>query len=306
MLTGTGSLVAPSGPCDPAPSLAESSAVSGAIRTGAPAAVRDTWHHLPPAVRGQLLALITALRGANRSTLAVAAALAAAARGRLAEACGFEHVEALAEALGGYRHDKTRALIAIHETYVRRLGRAEDALEDVPWTKLAALLPVVDERTVDLWLARARCTPLRVLRDEVRQVRTGHAPVPRVVKTFSVPADAAHVVELALDRIGRAAGTDDRGRQLELLAADALAGRLDPVPGETCRTRAVALPTQQWARIDAAIARLGAPTLPAGLLGLAEHVLRCLAPICTSENAALTDTSRTGGEHGDVRRIPGL
>lgn len=272
------------------PSPVGLSAVSADIHTGHPAIARDVWDRLPAPVRGQLLDLIAAFRTANRSTLAVAAALAEAARGRLAEACGFEHVEGLAETLAGYRHDKTRALIAIHETYVRRLGRGQDTLQDLPWSKLAALLPVVDERTVDLWLARARYTPLRVLREEVRQVRAGRTPVPRVVKSFSVPADAAHVVELALDRIGREAGTDDRGRQLELLAADALAGRLDAAPGETCRTRAVALPAQQWARIDAAIARLGAPTLPAGLLGLAEHVLGCSAPICTSGNDAVTDT----------------
>jgi hypothetical protein len=230
---------------------------------------------LPARIRQGLVALETAFADANRSALAVAARLAETERGRWAEAMGFDDVAALAAVLFGCPRRKTYLLIAIHRMFVERLACPPEILAAIPWSKLAALLPVVSGENIESWLARARAVPLRALLAEIRYLRRGEPLIPRVTKTFAIPTEAEAVLELALDRIGREAGTDDRGRQLELLAADALAGPAVSPPGPGRRPWVVLLAPAERRRLTTALSQTGQGTPAEALMALVDHALCC-------------------------------
>lgn len=264
----------------PSTSPASPTASARPALAGAPASLRpaivpdEVWAAARPSHRRALVRLTRAVRCAHAAVLALARQLADTQRQRLAEACGWEDVPALMEGLWGYQRRTTRRLIAVHETYVGQLRCARHDLADVHWTKLAVMLPVATPRTVRGWLAHARRTTLGVLRGEVRRLCTGGSRSPRVTKTFAIPPRAERVVELALAALGREAGTDDRGRQLELLAADALARRMDAEPGET-RTVSATLSPEAYARLATALATTGGVSAAQALLALADHWLGC-------------------------------
>lgn len=152
----------------------------------------------------------------------------------------------------------------------------------MPWTKLALLRGCVEAASVETWLALAERVSLRVLAAHVRQVQRGEVPELRVSKSFAVRADAETVLEAALEEIGRAAGTEDRGRQLELLAADGLGTRHAGVaPG--VRPWAVLLDPVARERLQAALALTRAASTAEAMRALAEHALGC--PLWPSEHA---------------------
>ena len=226
------------------------------------------WAQAPQQARAGVVRLIAALRDANRSQIAVAAVLAEAERGRWAEAFGFDDVDAFAYTVFGVSRRKTRTLIDIYRKFVEDLEVPIDTLASIPWTKLAAVLHVAMPATVKDWLRRAEQLPVRMLVAEVRQHRTGHAPVARVSKTFAIQATAESIVEMALERIGHLANTDDRGRQLELLAAESLAGANHDLIPAGHSAFAVYLPVADYQRLVAALLATGEPTLERALMTL--------------------------------------
>lgn len=141
-----------------------------------------------------------------------------------AGAFGFDDVLALARSLFGFRREKTRALLKIYRIFVLIYGVDRKLLAPIAWSRLALVADVVTRETVAYWLGRARILSLALLRAEVRRARQGELTnLPRVAKSFAIPADAEGVVELALEAAGTLGSTDDRGVQLTLLAAEFIA-----------------------------------------------------------------------------------
>jgi hypothetical protein len=257
------------------------------------ASVPPTPGTLPPALEAAWRGLTAALRDANRSMLDVARALWRAERLGVAAALGWEDTEAMAQELAGYRRRKTRALITLWQAWVETCRVEPGRLAAVPWTRLALLASVVAPETAEGWLARARTTSCDVLRAELRAAAPAPpaAPPVRVAKRFHLPPDAEPVLELALEAAGRAAATDDRGRQLELLAAEYLASRREAPAGWL-----VARLDGEAARaVGAALARLGAATPGEAVGRLAAHWLGCQCAVTHSGNDAVAITYEDGG-----------
>jgi hypothetical protein len=250
------------------PGLAGAAESPAVTPTPPPGVAPGAWDLAAAPIRSGMARLTAVIQRSNRSQIEVAAVLVEAERARWAEALGFDSVEALAATVFGTSRRKTRTLIALYMILVERLHVSLDLLAPVPWTKLAAILPVVAPDTVGAWLRRAQDLPLRLLTAEVRQQRRGQAAMARLTKAFSIPAEAEAVIELALERIGQLANTDDRGRQLEFLAAEALAG-MSPglAPSGHCAL-VVYLPVVAYQRFVAALAATGQPTLDRSLMAL--------------------------------------
>ena len=145
------------------------------------------------------------------------------------ESWGFEDFEEYCMAELGFAERKAKYLMAIWKRMLVDLGVARKKLERIGWTKLSKIVNVVDEKTVESWLDRARTLKVSDLEKAVKKYKgDSDADEDYTSINFKLAAAQAENVEAAMAVAEAEAGSDKRGHLLDLICTEFQAGHMDP------------------------------------------------------------------------------
>ncbi len=114
---------------------------------------------------------------------------------------------------------------AIYKTFILTLGMDGERLKGMHWSKLRYLVPVVNAKNVETWLARAEKLTQTQLEEAVGEARAGREPDDDVkMDRFKCPVteDEKRTIEAALEAAKKIAptGNERLGHLLEMVCLD--------------------------------------------------------------------------------------
>ena len=145
------------------------------------------------------------------------------------KACGYDSLGDFIEDVVGVSERTGYDLMAIAEKWSKILpAKRIEEVAAIGWTKMRALCPVIDEKNIDDWEARAEQMTFRQLKTEIER-RSGKKSEPgnsegEEVRTFSfrMVGGQIGVLERALATAAKKLSNDKRNVQLEAICAEFL------------------------------------------------------------------------------------
>jgi len=148
---------------------------------------------------------------------------------------GYEDFDSYVLTELGFKGRKAAYLIAIFKTYVQELGRTEEELRSVGWSKAAVLANVVTSENADEWLERAKALTFVELVQEIRDAReseesaaaeSGRPPAgerPSAWLRFGLFTEQNENVQQAISIAQAQTGSDKMGNLLDTICMEFVA-----------------------------------------------------------------------------------
>ena len=146
----------------------------------------------------------------------------------------FKNLEEFGEIVLEFGKSKLYQLLEIYKVFGVEFQYTSDTLQEKNWTKLRGLVRlrkegVLNKKNVEFWVKRVAQLKGDQLQDVIAEGlgKTDKKEIQGVRMSFVVEKDQAAVIDRAINLVINSTGSESRGKALEFICADYLAGAID-------------------------------------------------------------------------------
>ena len=146
----------------------------------------------------------------------------------------FKNLEEFGEIVLEFGKSKLYQLLEIYKVFGVEFQYTSDTLQEKNWTKLRGLVRlrkegVLNKKNVEFWIKRVAQLKGDQLQDVIAEGlgKTDKKEIQGVRMSFVVEKDQAAVIDRAINLVINSTGSESRGKALEFICADYLAGAID-------------------------------------------------------------------------------